>query len=69
MESCLQQLYSKIEFLVMFLENRSEVIIFDIFYSQDAMAYNKLNVLHWRIVGDEYWPLVSMEFPTLSEKV
>ncbi len=69
MESCLQQLYSKIEFLTMLLENRSEVIIFDIFYSQDAMAYNKLNVLHWRIVGDEYWPLVSIKFPILSEKV
>ncbi|CAF0972057.1 unnamed protein product [Rotaria sordida] len=34
----------------------------------DMMAYNKFNVLHWRIVGDQSWPLISKQYPTLTEK-
>jgi hexosaminidase len=33
----------------------------------DAMAYNKLNTLHWHLVDDNSWPLFSTTLPLMSE--
>lgn len=34
----------------------------------DAMAMNKLNVLHWHITDSQSWPYQSERYPELSEK-
>ena len=34
----------------------------------DALRSNKFNVLHWHVVDDNSWPLVSQKYPLFSEK-
>jgi hexosaminidase len=34
----------------------------------DSMAVNKLNVLHWHLVDEQSFPLISLTYPLLSQK-
>jgi len=34
----------------------------------DAMSYNKLNVFHWHVTDNEYFPYESAKFPSLSQQ-
>lgn len=33
----------------------------------DAMSYSKYNTLHWHLVDDQSWPIVSEKFPKFTE--
>lgn len=33
----------------------------------DAMSYNKYNTLHWHLVDDQSWPIMSNKFPKFTE--
>jgi hexosaminidase len=39
-----------------------------IFVTLEAMAMNKLNTLHWHLVDDNAWPMVSTTLPLMSVK-
>lgn len=32
----------------------------------DAMSYNKYNVLHWHIIDDQSWPLITSTMPNCT---
>lgn len=36
-------------------------------HTLDAMSYNKYNVLHWHIMDDQSWPLISTTYPRFTE--
>ncbi|CAO3648518.1 unnamed protein product [Cunninghamella echinulata] len=40
----------------------------DILHTIDALAYNKMNVLHWHATDSQSWPLVFKSHPELSAK-
>ncbi|KAL0089561.1 glycoside hydrolase family 20 protein [Phycomyces blakesleeanus] len=40
----------------------------DILRTIDAMAFNKMNVLHWHVTDSQSWPLYFKSHPELSEK-
>ncbi|CEG82842.1 Putative Beta-hexosaminidase [Rhizopus microsporus] len=40
----------------------------DILRTIDAMAYNKMNVLHWHITDSQSWPIYIKKHPELSKK-
>ncbi|KAI8369440.1 glycoside hydrolase superfamily [Radiomyces spectabilis] len=40
----------------------------DILRTIDAMAYNKMNVLHWHVTDSQSWPMYFKSHPELSDK-
>ena len=47
--------------------SRRYLTVATIIAALDAMAYSKMNVLHWHVTDDQSFPLVLQSFPKLSD--